>query len=58
MKKTTYPVGNFKLIIVIGQSKTEVPAHPGNISRDAARKLQKTWRAARPEAVTRVRKAA
>jgi len=51
----TYPAGSFKLTIVVG--KTEVPAHPGRISRDAARKLQKTYRIARPEAVTRVRKA-
>ena len=47
--------GNFRLIIVVG--KSEVPAHVGTISRDSARKMQKIYRVAKPEAVTRVRKA-
>ncbi len=47
--------GNFRLTIVVG--KSEVPAHPGKRTRDAARRLQRAYRLARPEAVTRVRKA-
>lgn len=52
---TTATVGNFRLVIVVG--KAEVPAHNGRVSRDAARRLQRVYRAGRPEAVTRVRKA-
>lgn len=48
--------GSFRLTILV--AGTEVPAHVGNISRDSARRLQKVYRTARPEAVTRVRKAA
>jgi len=52
---TVYPAGNFKLTVMVG--KTEVPAHPGSMSRDAARRLKKVWASARPGAQTRVRKA-
>ena len=57
--RVTYPAGSFRLTIVVrtNTGTIEVPAHTGSISRDAARKLQKVYRTARPEAVTRVRKA-
>ena len=53
--RNTYPAGSFRLMIVVGRN--EVPAHPGRITRDAARGLQKVWKTGRPDAVTRVRKA-
>lgn len=51
----TTATGSFRLVIVLG--KAEIPAHPGRISRDAARRMQRIYRVGRPEAVTRVRKA-
>ncbi|MCA1840160.1 MAG: hypothetical protein ABR585_12800 [Gemmatimonadaceae bacterium] len=53
---STTTTGSFRLTIVVGNS--EVPAHLGNISRDKARHLKKVYAVARPEAVTRVRRAA
>jgi hypothetical protein len=47
--------GNFRLVILLG--KTEIPAHTGNVSRDAARRLKKFYSVARPQVETRVRKA-
>lgn len=52
----TLNTGNFRLVLLIG--KSEVPAHLGSISRDAARKLKRSYAAARPHVETRVRKAA
>lgn len=52
----TVSTGNFRLVVVVGSA--EVPAHSGRVTRDTARRLQKVWRSARPNAVTRVRRAA
>ncbi len=54
MTKNTVSTGSFRLVVVVG--KTEVPAHNGRVTRDAARSLQKSYRVVRPTAVTRVRK--
>jgi len=52
----TLNTGNFRLVLLVG--KSEVPAHTGSISRDAARRLKKCYAVARPNVETRVRKAA
>lgn len=47
--------GSFQLVVKVGSR--EVPAHSGTVRRDDARRLQKSYRAAKPEARTRVVKA-
>ncbi len=51
----TFKTGSFKLVVKVG--KSEVPAHTGTVRRDDARRLQKSYRVARPNATTRVVKA-
>ncbi len=55
MLNKTLTAGGFRLTIVVG--KVEVPAHPGNVTRDRARALKALYATHRPDAVTRVRKA-
>lgn len=54
---TTATVGNFRLVVVVGTRGVEVPAHAGNVTRDRARALKHAYSIARPDAVTRVRRA-
>lgn len=44
--------GSFQLVVKVGSR--EVPAHVGGVRRDDARRLQKSYRTARPEVRTRV----
>ncbi len=53
----TLKAGGFRLVVVIGSKGVEVPAHPGNVTRDQARALKALYATHRPDAVTRVRKA-
>lgn len=48
--------GSFRLVVLVGESGVEVPAHPGNVTRDRARALKSAYRTVRPHAETRVRK--
>lgn len=51
----TFKPGSFRLVVRVGSH--EVPAHTGTVRRDDARRLQKAYRTAKPEARTRVVKA-
>lgn len=44
--------GNFQLVVKVGSR--EVPAHNGTVTRDNARRLQKSYKVALPTAKTRV----
>lgn len=52
----TKTAGGFRLVVLLGKSGVEVPAHPGSVTRDRARALKTAYRVARPDAETRVRK--
>lgn len=57
MSTNTATAGSFRLVIVVGSRGVEVPAHSGNVTRDRARALKQAYSIARPDAVTRVRRA-
>lgn len=53
-KTMTLNTGNFRLVLLVAGA--EVPAHTGKITRDAARRLKKSYEVARPTVQARVRK--